>query len=103
MKPAHVALALVVAVIWGVAFVATRIGLESFSPSQLAALRFAIAALPAILLPRPPVPWPSLIAIGLTLFTGQFLFQFFGMAAGVPPGLTSVVVQTQALFTVLFA
>jgi O-acetylserine/cysteine efflux transporter len=103
MKSGDVGLAVLVAVIWGAAFVATRIGLDSFSPPQLAALRFAIAALPAIFLARPPVSWPALVAIGLTLFTGQFLFQFFGMAAGVPPGLTSVVVQTQALFTVLFA
>jgi O-acetylserine/cysteine efflux transporter len=44
-----------------------------------------------------------LIAIGLTLFTGQFLLQFFALARGMPAGLTAVVVQTQAFFTVLFA
>jgi O-acetylserine/cysteine efflux transporter len=43
------------------------------------------------------------VTIGLTLFTGQFLFQFFGIASGMPPGLASVIVQTQAFFTVLFA
>jgi O-acetylserine/cysteine efflux transporter len=42
-------------------------------------------------------------AVGLTLFAGQFLFQFFGIANGMPPGLASIVVQTQALFTILFA
>jgi O-acetylserine/cysteine efflux transporter len=97
------ALALLVAVIWGVAFVATRIGLDDFSPPQLTALRFVIAALPVAFLPRPPVSWATLVTIGLTLFTGQFLFQFFGIASGMPPGLASVVVQTQAFFTVLFA
>jgi len=97
------ALAVLVAIIWGVAFVATRIGLDSFSPSQLTALRFVIAALPAAFLPCPPISWPVLVAIGLTLFTGQFLFQFFGIANGMPPGLASVIVQTQAFFTVLFA
>jgi O-acetylserine/cysteine efflux transporter len=49
------------------------------------------------------VPWPALIAVGLTLFAGQFLLQFFGIAGGMPPGLASLVVQTQALFTILFA
>jgi O-acetylserine/cysteine efflux transporter len=44
-----------------------------------------------------------LISIGLTIFLGQFLLQFFGIANGMPAGLTAVVVQTQALFTVLFA
>ncbi len=96
-------LALLVTVIWGIAFVATRIGLDDFSPPQLTALRFVIAALPVAFLPRPPVSWAALVTIGLTLFTGQFLFQFFGIAGGLPPGLASVIVQTQALFTVLFA
>jgi O-acetylserine/cysteine efflux transporter len=96
-------LALLVTVIWGVAFVATRIGLDDFSPPQLTALRFVIAALPVAFVPRPPVSWAALVTIGLTLFTGQFLFQFFGIANGLPPGLASVIVQTQALFTVLFA
>ena len=103
MKPMHIALAVLVAVIWGIAFVVSKIGLESFSPPQLTALRFTIAAMAALWLPRPPISWTSLIAIGLTMFAGQFLLQFFGMANGMPPGLTAVVVQTQAIFTVLFA
>jgi O-acetylserine/cysteine efflux transporter len=96
-------LAVLVAVIWGLAFVATRVGLDTFSPPQLVVLRFAIAAVPALALPRPPLPWPALIPVGLTLFAGQFLFQFFGIALGMPPGLASVIVQTQALFTIVFA
>ncbi len=103
MKPLHLIQGVLVGVIWGLAFVATKIGLESFSPPQLTALRFLIAAVPAIFLARPPVSWPILIALGLTLFTGQFLFQFFGIAHGMPPGLASVTVQTQAFFTVLLA
>ena len=103
MSPRDVALALATVVIWGVAFVFTRIGLDSFSPPQLVALRFAIAALPALVLPPPRVPTPTLVAAGLTLYAGQFLFQFFGIAHGMPPGLASLVVQTQALFTVVFA
>jgi O-acetylserine/cysteine efflux transporter len=51
----------------------------------------------------PPVPWTALIPTGLTLFAGQFLFQFFGIAHGMPPGLASVIVQSQALFTIVFA
>ena len=44
---AHVALALLVTVIWGVAFVATRLALDDFSPAALTALRFLVAAGPA--------------------------------------------------------
>jgi O-acetylserine/cysteine efflux transporter len=86
-----------------VAFVATRVGLDAFSPPQLVALRFLIAAAPALLLPRPALAWSVLVPVGLTLFAGQFLFQFFGIAHGMPPGLASVIVQTQALFTIVFA
>jgi O-acetylserine/cysteine efflux transporter len=100
---AHLALALLVTVIWGVAFVATRLALDDFSPPALTALRFLVAALPALLLPRPPIAWGALVAVGLTLYTGQSLFQFFGIAAGMPPGLAAIVVQTQALFTIVFA
>ena len=94
---------LLVVVIWGLAFVATGLALDSFSPPMLTALRFAIAALPALVLPRPAVSWPRLIAIGSTLFAGQFLLQFFAITDGVPPGLASLLVQTQALFTIMFA
>jgi O-acetylserine/cysteine efflux transporter len=103
MKPLHITLAMLVAAIWGLAYVATRIALDSFSPPQLAFLRFAVACVPALLLPRPAVPVRALIAVGSTMFAGQFLLQFFGIANGMPPGLASVVSQSQALFTVLFA
>ena len=103
MKPVDVCLAVLVAVIWGLAFVASRIALDEFSPELMTTLRFAIAALPCLFLPRPRVSWPVLIAISSTLFLGQFLAQAFGIALGVPVGLTSVIVQSQALFTIGFA
>ena len=89
--------------LWGLAFVATRIGLDELSPPQLTAARFVIAAAPVLWLPRPRAPWSALVPVGLTLFAGQFLFQFFGIAAGMPPGLASIVVQSQALFTIALA
>jgi O-acetylserine/cysteine efflux transporter len=103
MKPTDVCLAVMVVVIWGLAFVASRIALDEFSPELMTTLRFAIAALPCLLVPRPKVPWPVLISISFTLFLGQFLAQAYGIAHGVPVGLTSVIVQSQALFTIGFA
>lgn len=67
------------------------------------ALRFIVAALPAVFLPRPAVPWPRMVAVAMTLFFGQFALLFTGMAVGMPPGLASVVTQSQAFFTVLIA
>jgi O-acetylserine/cysteine efflux transporter len=103
MKPADIALAALTSVIWGLAFVATKIALEGFSPPQLTALRFLIACLPVLLLPRPAMSWPLLILIGSTLFTGQFLLLFFAFTKGLPPGVASVTQQMQAFFTVLLA
>ncbi|KJC52950.1 multidrug DMT transporter permease [Bradyrhizobium sp. LTSP885] len=103
MKPADVGIAVMVAVIWGLAFVASRIALDEFSPELMTTLRFAIAALPCLFLRKPDVSWPLLIAISSTLFLGQFLAQAFAIAHGVPVGLSSVVVQSQALFTIGFA
>jgi len=100
MKPADAAIAVLTSIIWGLAFVATKLALESFSPPQLTALRFLIACLPALLLPRPRIGWSMLIVIGLTLFTGQFLLLFFAFANGLPPGVASVTQQMQAFFTV---
>ena len=103
MKPADVCIAIMVAVIWGFAFVASRIALDEFSPELMTALRFAIAALPCLFVRKPDVSWPLLIAISFTLFLGQFLAQAFAIAHGVPVGLSSVIVQSQALFTIALA
>ena len=103
MKPADVFLAVLVAVIWGLGFVASRLALDELSPALMTAMRFAIAAVPCLFVRRPNVPWTVLIAISGTLFLGQFLAQSWAIAHGVPVGLASVIVQSQALFTVAFA
>ena len=103
MKPADVFLAVMVAVIWGLAFVASRIALDELSPVLMTALRFSIASVPCLFVPRPKVAWPILVATSFTLFLGQFLAQAYGIARGVPVGLSSVIVQSQALFTIAFA
>jgi O-acetylserine/cysteine efflux transporter len=58
---------------------------------------------PCLFVRKPDVSWPLLIAISFTLFLGQFLAQAYGIAHGVPVGLSSVIVQSQALFTFAFA
>src|SRR6202011_2899913 len=103
MKPFDVALAVLVAVIWGLGFVGSRLALDELSPALMTAMRFAIAAVPCLFVRRPNVSWPVLIAISGTLFLGQFLAQSWAIAHGVPVGLASVIVQSQALFTVAFA
>ena len=48
MKPADIFLATLVAVIWGLGFVASRLALDELPPTLMTTLRFAIAALPCL-------------------------------------------------------
>jgi O-acetylserine/cysteine efflux transporter len=97
-------LACLVAVCWGVNFPATALALEHFPPLFMVALRFALVALPALLLvPRPPVPLRWLIGTGVGIGILQFAFLYLGMAAGMPSGLASLVLQASAPFTVVIA
>jgi O-acetylserine/cysteine efflux transporter len=104
MRPRDIALAVAVMAIWGVNFVAIHTGLEHFPPLLFNALRFTLAAFPAVLLAgRPQVPWRWVIAVGLILGVTKFSLLFAGMAAGMPAGLSSLVLQSQAVFTMVFA
>ncbi|PWB30453.1 O-acetylserine/cysteine exporter [Pseudomonas sp. SDI] len=97
-------LALIVIVAWGVNFVVIKVGLDGLPPMLLGALRFALVAFPAVLLvKRPQLPWRWLIAYGATISLGQFAFLFEAMGNGMPPGLASLVLQSQAFFTLFFA
>lgn len=103
MKLRHMLAALLVAAIWGVNFTVISIGLGSFPPLLLVALRFVVACLPVVALPRPNVPLRRFLWIGATLFLGQFALLFMGMAVGLPAGLASVTLQSQAFLTILIA
>ena len=88
---------------WGFNFTAIRFGLDEFKPFTFAAWRFALAALPVLFVPKPVISWATLAGIGTLMFGGQFVFLFFAMQAGLPPGLTSVLVQLQGPLTVVLA
>jgi O-acetylserine/cysteine efflux transporter len=104
MSPKDLLLALVVIVVWGMNFVVIKVGLEDMPPMLLGALRFMLAAFPAILfIKRPQIPLRWLLAYGLTISFGQFAFLFSAMSLGMPAGLASLVLQAQAFFTLLFA
>lgn len=104
MSPKDLLLALVVIIVWGLNFVVIKIGLHDMPPMLLGALRFMLAAFPAILfIKRPQIPLRWLLLYGLTISLGQFAFLFYAMSVGMPAGLASLVLQSQAFFTLLFA
>ncbi|WP_110970918.1 EamA family transporter [Pseudomonas huaxiensis] len=97
-------LALVVIVAWGLNFVVIKVGLDGLPPMLLGGLRFVLVAIPAVFfIRRPQLPWRWLLAYGLTISFGQFAFLFEAMGNGMPPGLASLVLQSQAFFTMIFA
>jgi len=114
----HSALAVLVAVLWGLNFVAIDFGLHPASgngsdgsggaadvpPLLFVAMRFVLVVFPCIFFVRKPnVSWKAIIGVGLFMSAGQFGLLYLGMALGMPAGLASLVLQAQVLLTVLLA
>lgn len=97
-------LALLIVAVWGANFTVIKIGLAGVPPMLLAALRYVVVAFPAVFfVARPRIGAAYVVAYGLTVGVGQFGALFYAMNLGMPAGLASVIPQSQALFTVLFA
>ena len=95
---------IVVVILWGLNYIAIKLGAGNVPPLFLASVRFLLVAIPAIFfLPRPPVSWAGLIALSMTIYVGQFAFLFLGIKLGMPAGLASLIHQSQAFFTLLVA
>ncbi|GAA2147358.1 O-acetylserine/cysteine efflux transporter [Humibacillus xanthopallidus] len=104
MRSRDSALAVLVALIWGTNFVAIRTGLDSMPPMLFLAVRFVVVCVPAVfLVRRPALPWRDLALIGLFTSLGQFALMYLALHLGMPPGLSSLVLQAQVLLTVVIA
>lgn len=97
----HALLATAVAAAWGFNFVVIEWGLDGTPPLLLCALRFALAALPVLVLPRPELPWRLIVMTGLTLGVVKFGTLFVAMDVGLNAGIASLLLQCQVPFTVL--
>lgn len=95
-------LGLLVALLWGLNFLALDYGLRHFPPLFFAGLRYAVLLIPTLLfVPWPRVEWKWLLGYGLGLGTLQFAFMFIALDMGMPTGLAALVLQASAPFTVL--
>lgn len=104
MKRRDVILALLVVITWGANFTVIKLGVEGVPSMLLVALRYTATVFPAIFfIKRPATSWRYLVSYGLTVGVGEFGCLFFAIEMGMPAGLASVVLQSQAFFTVLFA
>ena len=95
-------LAIGVTTIWGANFIFIKLGLRTTPPLLLGFYRFALSALAVFIFPRPKVSWRIIVLLSLGMFVGQFAFVFLSLAVGTPPGLTSVVIQSQLIFTLIY-
>ena len=94
-------LALLVVFIWGVSFVAIKLGLTVMSPFALCAWRFLLAAIPLVFfVRRPNVSGSLLLGYGFVIGVIQFGLLFVAIAIGMPAGLSSLVIQVQVFFTI---
>lgn len=96
--------ALLIAIVWGAGFVAMKIGVREVPPIMFSALRFTLAAFPAVFFIAAPKtkPW-IVIAYGFAIGVMQFSLVFTAIKLGMPAGLSSLVIQSQVFFTILFA
>jgi O-acetylserine/cysteine efflux transporter len=103
IRPTDLALAMLV-VVWGLNFAVIKVGVADVPPLLLGALRFMLAAFPALLFLRPPkVPLRLYLLYSMAISVGQFAFLFSAIHVGMPSGLASLVLQSQAFFTMFFA
>ncbi|MEO8261247.1 MAG: EamA family transporter [Pseudolysinimonas sp.] len=102
MTPRHTLMALLVVVIWGLNFLAIDFGLEGVPPLLFLAMRFTLVVIPAIFfVRRPDIPWRQVLLIGSFLSLGQFALLYIALALGMPPGLASLLHQSQVVLTVI--
>lgn len=100
----HTLLALVVVLVWSLNFVVIDLGMEGVPPLLFLALRFLVIAIPAVFFIRPPrIGWRRIVLIGLFLSFGQFVLLYVGLAVGLPPGLASLLAQTQVLYSIVLS
>lgn len=104
MRPRDLCLALLVIVVWGLNFAVIKVGVADVPPMLLGALRYLLAAFPALLFVKPPkVPLRLYLLYGMTMAVAQFALLFTAIHIGMPSGLASLVLQAQSFFTLLLA
>jgi len=96
-------LAAAVASLWGFNFVVIDWGMRGVPPLLFVAIRFLVVAAAVVVVPRPRTSWRTIIGVGMFMSLGQFGLLYTSMALGLQPGLAALVLQAQAVFTILIA
>ena len=104
MSLRDVGLALLATLVWGLSFIAIKLGVAEAPPFLLSALRFFFAAVPMVFFVRAPAaPIRLIVLYGLFIGVGQFGLLFLAIRLGMPVGLSSLVIQAQVFMTIALA
>lgn len=89
---------------WGLSFVVIKVGLNQLPPFLFSALRFALAAIPAVFfVPFPKNHWKAVLGIGIFIGIFKFSFLFISLDGHITAGLASLLIQSQIYFTVILS
>jgi O-acetylserine/cysteine efflux transporter len=103
MKPADIALALTVPVLWGFGFVIAKPAMTHFPPLLLMAMTYGVTALCLCRrIPAIRTPFLSMICLGLLVATIQAGLIFYALA-DLPASTAVLILQSSVPFSVLFA
>jgi O-acetylserine/cysteine efflux transporter len=93
-----------VTVMWGSNFSVIDISLDGIDPFMLTALRFTFCALPLVFFIEKPknISSPVIALYGLLFGVGMCWLMNYGMFLGVSAGVTSLLLQFSAFFTVIW-
>ena len=104
MQARHALLIILIMMLWGINFVALKIGVENFSPLLITLLRFALTLI--LLFPWffkvPKGQWKPLIWLSITMGTIYFPLLFLGLE-NFPAGETTVIMQIEVPLAALLS
>jgi O-acetylserine/cysteine efflux transporter len=103
MSRRHALLGVAIAIVWGLNFVVIEAGLKVFPPLLFVALRFLVLVPFVFVVRRPNVPFRYIAGVGATSGALQFGLLFLSLYLGMPPGIASLIVQIQVVFTIAIA
>ena len=104
MELRHILTAVFVACIWGFNFVMVKTGLGEMPPFLFVGIRYFCACFPIIFfIKKPPISNWMILGIGFTLGIAKFSLMFLGIHLGVSAGIASLLMQTQAFFTIILS
>lgn len=104
MKKKDIMLSILLVILWGVNFTVIKLGLAGVPSMLLVSLRYLLLTFPAIFfIKKPKTELKYIVLYGLTVGVGQFSCLFYAMQIGMPAGIASIVLQTQAFISPIFA